>query len=134
MEVFGQAIGDPLANTDLFGQLLVPTRIYVRELKVLFTSRAVLAAAHITGGGLEGNLVRVLPDHVIPKFTYSWPVPEIFREIQRRGPVLEAEMRRVFNMGIGIALVVHQDGQREIEQTAKEHGIELLTIGELVHG
>ena len=124
----------PMEEPGLFGQLLVPTRIYVRELKVLFTSQAVLAAAHITGGGLEGNLARVLPDHVIPKFTYAWPVPEIFREIQRRGPVLEEEMRRVFNMGIGIALVVHRDRRKEIEETANEHGIELLTIGELVHG
>ena len=65
------------------------------------------AFAHITGGGLPGNLVRVLPEGcgaVIERG--SWPVPRVFDEIQRRGEVADDEMARVFNLGLGMVAVV----------------------------
>jgi phosphoribosylformylglycinamidine cyclo-ligase len=64
------------------------------------------AAAHITGGGLPGNLPRVLPDNTMAAITVSWPVLPVFGWIARTGGVEAAEMLRVFNCGIGMALVV----------------------------
>jgi phosphoribosylformylglycinamidine cyclo-ligase len=89
-------------------ELLRPTRIYVKPVLALLRAGApIRAMAHITGGGLTGNVPRVLPRGcraVIERGT--WPVPQVFRWLQQRGRIDEAEMFRVFNMGIGFVLVV----------------------------
>jgi phosphoribosylformylglycinamidine cyclo-ligase len=64
------------------------------------------AAAHITGGGLPGNLPRVLPDGFSAVLNAAWPVPPVFGWLARTGGVAAAEMLRVFNCGVGMALVV----------------------------
>ena len=92
-------------------KLLAPTKIYVRPvLKALAAHPgAVKGLAHITGGGLLENVPRFLPkgtDAVI--FKASWPVPEVFTELQRRGGVAEPEMFRTFNMGLGMVLAVER--------------------------
>jgi phosphoribosylformylglycinamidine cyclo-ligase len=103
-------VGDRIAglNRTVGEELLRPTRIYVKPVRALLDAGvSVRAMAHITGGGLTGNLPRVLPAGcraVIQRGT--WPVPEVFRWLQRRGGIDEAEMFRVFNMGIGFVLVV----------------------------
>ena len=89
-------------------ELLRPTRIYVKPVLALLRAGVpIRAMAHITGGGITGNLPRVLPAGcraVIRRGT--WPVPQVFRWLQRRGRIDEAEMFRTFNMGIGFVLVV----------------------------
>ncbi len=103
-------VGDriPGLNRTVGRELLRPTRIYVQPILSLLRGGAtVRAMAHITGGGLTGNLPRVLPPGcraVIQRGT--WPVSEVFRWLQDRGRIDEAEMFRVFNMGIGFVLVV----------------------------
>src|SRR5437016_6180155 len=87
--------------------LLEPTRIYVKPVLKLLDSVPVKGLAHITGGGLVGNVPRILPEKtraVIEKA--SWPRPAVFQWLQREGKVAEAEMQRVFNCGIGMAVVV----------------------------
>jgi phosphoribosylformylglycinamidine cyclo-ligase len=87
--------------------LLEPTRIYVKPLLALMRQLRVKGMAHITGGGLIGNVPRILPEKtraVIEKA--SWPRPTVFEWLQREGEVAEAEMQRVFNCGIGMAVVV----------------------------
>ncbi len=87
--------------------LLEPTRIYVKPLLALMRQLRVKGMAHITGGGLIGNVPRILPEKtraVIEKA--SWPRPTVFEWLQREGKVAEAEMQRVFNCGIGMAVVV----------------------------
>jgi phosphoribosylformylglycinamidine cyclo-ligase len=87
--------------------LLEPTRIYVKPLLALMRQLRVKGMAHITGGGLIGNVPRILPEKtraVIEKA--SWPRPAVFEWLQREGKVAEAEMQRVFNCGIGMAVVV----------------------------
>jgi phosphoribosylformylglycinamidine cyclo-ligase len=86
--------------------LLDPTRIYVRSVCALHRAGLVNAVAHITGGGLPGNLSRVLPDNTVAVLNARWPVPAVFRWLARTGGVDPAEMLRVFNCGIGMALVV----------------------------
>ena len=98
------------ADPDLLDELLRPSVIYAPRMAALRRAVPVHGFAHITGGGLPGNLARVLPsgcDAVIERG--SWPVPSIFGVIQRRGGVTDDEMLRVFNLGVGMVAVVPAD-------------------------
>ena len=121
----------PESDAAAWADMLIPTRIYAAEMKTLIQSGRVLAAAHITGGGLFGNLQRVIPEALTPKLTFDWPVPPIFGRIQSAGGVTDDEMRSVFNLGIGIAIVAHREDRSLLEDKAKEAGTDLLDIGVL---
>ncbi len=87
--------------------LMEPTRLYVGPVLALHRSRLLRAAAHVTGGGLVGNLPRVLPAGVVAVIDGgAWTMPPVFEWLARTGPVAPDEMLRVFNCGIGMALVV----------------------------
>jgi phosphoribosylformylglycinamidine cyclo-ligase len=86
--------------------LMTPTRIYVRSLLALHSAGLLKAAAHITGGGLPGNVPRVLPDGMVGALEPAWPVPAVFRWLARTGGVTADEMLRAFNCGIGMVCVV----------------------------
>ena len=106
-------LGTPLADA-----LLLPTRIYARAVEGLVGALAqgLHALSHITGGGIGGNLVRVLPPGVAARVSLDYPLPPIFDLIARRGPVDAAEMRRTFNLGMGmIAVVARGQGSRAVE-------------------
>jgi phosphoribosylformylglycinamidine cyclo-ligase len=88
--------------------LLEPHRSYYNQLKPLLP--LIKGLAHITGGGLIGNVPRVLPDGLTARFdSRSWPVPPIFNLIQKRGNVDRDEMYHVFNMGIGMVIICSSD-------------------------
>jgi phosphoribosylformylglycinamidine cyclo-ligase len=133
---------DALSELDgarLGNVLLEPTRIYVRPvIKLLWqykVKRIVHAMAHITGGGLLGNIPRVLPkncDAVIKKS--SWPKHKIFTFLQQTGPVEENEMYRVFNMGIGYVLIVAEDFADSITKKLKKYGEQVYRIGRITSG
>ena len=96
-------------GTTLGAALLTPTRIYAASVRALLEGHSgrVHALSHITGGGLPGNLPRVLPDDLGAVISISsWKRPAIFDLIARGGPVDESEMRRTFNVGIGVVCVV----------------------------
>ncbi len=89
----------------------MPTRIYVRPLLALHRAGLVKAAAHITGGGLPGNLPRVLPAGTRAVLDAgTWPLPAVFGWLARSGGVPPEEMLRVFNCGIGMAVVTAEPG------------------------
>src|SRR6195952_358736 len=94
------------AGQTLARALMTPTRIYVRSVLALHRAGLLKAAAHITGGGLPGNLPRVLPEGMAASLTMTWPVPPVFGWLARAGGIEADEMLRVFNCGIGMALVV----------------------------
>jgi len=97
----------PFAPSETLGHaLMTPTRIYVRSVLALHREKLLKAAAHITGGGLPGNLPRVLPDNMAAALSASWPVPPVFGWLARTGGVEMTEMLRVFNCGVGMAVVV----------------------------
>jgi phosphoribosylformylglycinamidine cyclo-ligase len=90
--------------------LLAPTRIYVKALLALMRERAVHACAHITGGGIPGNLPRVLPNGTRAVIdAASWPRPAIFNFLQDHGAIDDDEMYRTFNCGLGMLLVLPAD-------------------------
>ena len=95
------------AGRTLADELLLPSIVYAPAMRALRTSVPVGAFAHITGGGLPGNVPRVLPDGCgVVLERGSWPVPRVFTEIQRRGDVTDDEMARVFNLGVGMVAIV----------------------------
>ena len=97
----------PFAGVTLGEALLEPTRIYVKSVLALHRAGLLKAAAHITGGGLPGNLPRVLPAGTCAVIDAgAWPLPPVFGWLARTGGVAAAEMLRVFNCGIGMVLVV----------------------------
>jgi phosphoribosylformylglycinamidine cyclo-ligase len=102
---------------DLVRELLEPTRIYVKDCLALREGVDVHAFAHITGGGLPGNLPRVLPEeHRAVLRKGSWTVPAIFKRIEEAGGVDDGEMLRTFNMGVGMCAVVpREDAKRALE-------------------
>lgn len=91
--------------------LMTPTSLYVRQVLALHRAGLLHAAAHITGGGLPGNVPRVLPPGLDVVITEQWPVPEVFGWLSRTGRVKIEEMLRVFNCGIGMVLVTPDAGR-----------------------
>ncbi|MEL6329012.1 MAG: phosphoribosylformylglycinamidine cyclo-ligase [Planctomycetota bacterium] len=119
--------------------LLTPTRIYadpiVRLLRAYRVKKVVSGMAHITGGGLAGNLDRALHDRVDAVVDpNSWETPAVFRFLQQHGSVEEAEMRRVFNMGIGYCLIVRPSFAGSIERRLSKTGERVHRIGKIVKG
>jgi len=126
----------PFAAGRTLGEaLLEPTRIYVKPLLALHRAGLVKAAAHITGGGLPGNLPRVLPEGVLAVLDAgAWTPPPVFAWLARTGEVAPEEMLRVFNCGIGMALVVAPEHAAAAEALLREHGEAVCRIGRLEAG
>jgi len=113
-------------------ELLAPTKIYVKDCLALHEALDVHAFAHITGGGLPGNLPRVLPpEHRAVLKRGSWPVPEIFERIQKRGNVATDEMFRTFNMGVGMCVVVREQDADDAIVTLLNRGLPSFPIGRI---
>lgn len=119
----------PAGDRAALREILTPTRIYVRELRA---ARSIIkGAAHVTGGGLVANLERALPDGLRPRIAWDWDVPPVFDLISSAGDIAAEEMRRVFNMGVGIAMVVSPEDRPALERALDEP---LLTLGSLING
>ncbi|HSW44944.1 MAG TPA: phosphoribosylformylglycinamidine cyclo-ligase [Phycisphaerae bacterium] len=126
-------IGAPIGD-----ELLKPTRIYVRPvvsvLRRYRVKRVVRAMAHITGGGLVGNVPRVIPDGLCATIdTRSWNVPPIFKFLQSVG-VKRDEMFRVFNMGVGYTLVVRSAFANAVVGHFRRQGLDAVAIGRIRKG
>jgi phosphoribosylformylglycinamidine cyclo-ligase len=116
-------------------ELLAPTRIYAKVTRRLFAKYPIKGAAHITGGGISGNLPRVLPvgrRAVIERG--SWPVPPVFELIQKIGRIPQGEMDATFNNGLGMILVVGKRNADRVMQTLKEIGEKCFVIGQIQNG
>jgi len=123
------------ARHTLADELLEPSVVYAPAIKALIEAVDVHALAHITGGGLTGNLPRSLPksvDAVVDEST--WEVPRIFSEIQHRGGISADEMRQVFNLGLGmVAVVAAEDTYRALD-TLRTAGVRATQIGVVEKG
>ncbi len=120
--------------------LLTPTRIYVRALKTVYrryrVKRIIHGIAHITGGGLIDNPPRILPEGcALVLKRGSWPVPPVFPWLQKLGSVDSAEMDRVFNMGIGLVLVVAEYfAESIVRRLSRRAMVPAYVIGDVVEG
>jgi phosphoribosylformylglycinamidine cyclo-ligase len=138
----GLTVGDhiPELGRTVGDELLEPTRIYVRPIKNILEHypvkrRVVRGLAHITGEGLEGNIPRVLPPgRRVFLRKGSWPILPVFSWLQQLGGVEEAEMFRVFNMGIGFAMIVSPYFAESIQRRLEEDRIKTYDIGEVREG
>ncbi len=137
-DVAGRSLDDLAwegADRTLADELLAPSVIYAPAVVAALAAHEVHAVAHVTGGGLPGNLPRVLGDAVdavVDRTT--WEVPRIFRELQAMGGVDDDEMARVFNMGVGMVLVVPASGVDDLVATLATHARSAWVVGELVSG
>jgi len=122
----GQALGEAL---------LAPTRIYVRPVLAAHRAGLIKAAAHITGGGIVGNLPRVLPAGTVAALDAgAWRPPPVFGWLARTGDVPAEEMLRVFNCGIGMALVVAADKAEAAARRLAAEGERVVAIGRIAPG
>jgi phosphoribosylformylglycinamidine cyclo-ligase len=116
-------------------ELLTPTKIYAKDCLDLLKEADVHALAHVTGGGVPGNLVRVLPEHVDAVVDRStWRPQPIFDLVRTKGRIDDMEMESTFNMGIGmLAMVTPEDADRAMAFLAGR-GIETWRVGEVIEG
>ncbi|MCO1596520.1 phosphoribosylformylglycinamidine cyclo-ligase [Micromonospora sp. RHAY321] len=116
-------------------ELLTPTKIYAKDCLKLIAEADVRAFAHVTGGGIPGNLVRVLPEHVDAVVNRStWKPQPVFDLIQSKGRIDDPEMESTFNMGVGMfAIVSAEDADRALA-TLTGRGVEAWQAGEIIEG
>ena len=113
-------------------ELLTPTTIDAPVVKELLENQPILGMAHITGGGIPENLPRCIPEGLKPQVDYnSWSMPDIFSKIMLAGEIVEEEMKKVFNLGIGFCLVVPPEVEDEVRMRITPYH-ECWTIGEVV--
>ena len=134
----GRRLTDPAFDGSphsLADELLRPSVIYAPAIAALQRAIDIHAIAHITGGGLPGNLPRVLGRHVNAAVEPGlWEAPRIFGEIQQAGDVSDAEMRKVFNLGIGMVVAVSADDAYRALDVLRTNDQRAVRIGEVVRG
>ena len=121
----------PDLGETLVDVMLRPTRIYAREVRAALEAGEVRALCHITGGGLPGNLPRVLPDGLGARIEAP-ETPPIFARIAREGGVSLAEMRRTFNMGVGLVIVTPASDVAKIESALRAVGEAPFPLGTVI--
>ncbi len=136
LDTSGHGMGERFPGSDetIADTLLRPTRIYVRSvLELLARGVPIAAMAHITGGGIIGNLPRAVPDGLSARLR-PWEAPAAFRAVQRLGDIADQEMLKTFNMGIGYVLVVPAAEAARAVALLEEAGEEVVSLGEIVRG
>ena len=124
------SLNAPLGNRSFGEALLEPTRIYVKPILALLQEVTVKGLAHITGGGLTGNIPRVLPENVSAHINpTSWPRPALFSWLEQAGPVSSQEMWNVFNCGIGMVIVVNTTDITQAKKILESHGEKVFEMG-----
>lgn len=129
--VLGDRYAEPLGDGSVGDALLAPHRSFLGAATPLLDAGLVRGMAHITGGGVPGNLPRILPEGLGAVVTPTWPVPEIFGLIERAGAVGREEMYRVFNMGVGYVFVVAPKDVSDVYRGCPEP---LYEVGTVVSG
>jgi phosphoribosylaminoimidazole synthetase len=113
--------------------LMAPTRIYVKSLLPLIKAGLVAGVAHITGGGLIENPPRAIAEGLAPRFDWdAWPLPPVYAWLQSAGGVSDHELRRTFNCGIGLVLIVKPDKVGPVLSALLDAGETAFVCGELM--
>jgi len=134
IEVSNADLGMAFDGATLGEKLLAPTRIYVKSLLQLHEKINIHALSHITGGGLLENIPRVLPDNVTAVIdSQSWQRPAVFDWLQQQGNVVDREMYRTFNNGIGMVVCVDEQDAEATVQILTALGETAMRIGRIEH-
>ena len=138
IERAGLALDDPAwpgADRTLADELLVPSVVYAPVVLALIGAVGAHAVAHVTGGGIPGNVPRVLPDGTTAVIDRrAWTVPRVFSELIRAGGVADDEAWRVFNMGVGMVVAVAPEDAAAAVEVAAGLGVGAAVIGEVASG
>jgi len=114
-------------------ELLRPTRIYVKPVLGVIRKYAVKGIAHITGGAFYNKLTKIIPNGLCCMINKgSWPVPQIFRTIQKKGGISEREMFTTFNMGVGMVLIVSKKDSLPVRKFLARQKMLSWEIGEII--
>jgi phosphoribosylformylglycinamidine cyclo-ligase len=133
LEKSGDDPSMPMDGRTLGEALLAPTRIYVKSLLPLIKSFPIDGMAHITGGGISENIVRVMPAGLGLEIDLtSWELPPVFKWLQKHGGIEESEMLRTFNCGVGMALLVAEEAVEEISKALQGSGETVYRLGRVV--
>ena len=128
-------LADAFGDSTLGETLLTPTRIYVPALLNLIQSVPVHGIAHITGGGIAGNLKRVLPKHCSAELNRAtWPQPSIIDWLQQAGDIDNDELLRTFNCGLGMVVVVAPEQASAVLDALNRHGEQSFIVGKIGTG
>ncbi|OQX92537.1 MAG: hypothetical protein B6D58_02305 [candidate division Zixibacteria bacterium 4484_95] len=131
-DIAGMKHGDKIeeTGTEVTTELMKVHYSYLDVVTPLLDLRLIKGISHITGGGFEGNIRRIIPDGISAVIkTETWPVPGIFKAIQRIASVSDSEMYRVFNMGIGMVLVCNTQDSGKVISFIKDANIDVYEIG-----
>ena len=113
--------------------LLTPTKLYVNLILELHEKIGLNGVANITGGGLQENISRIVPKDLHARVDVdTWQIPEIFRRIQKAADIDDAELRRVFNCGVGMTVIINDSNVELLYDTLNKHKINAWTIGTIV--
>jgi phosphoribosylformylglycinamidine cyclo-ligase len=133
LERAGNPLDLDLDGTSLADALMAPTTIYVKPMLDLLKQVPVHGMAHITGGGLKENIIRVVPDGLgLALDSASWTLPPVFQWLQREGKVEREEMWRTFNCGIGFTVLLARDQVDAAKALLAGHGLASWVIGDVV--
>lgn len=128
------SLDEPFNGSTIGSTLLTPTKIYVKSVLAVLKEIKITGIAHITGGGFIENMPRCLQETqglTIKKGT--WTIPPIFNKLQTLGQIDDAEMYNVFNMGIGMILIIDEKDIQQTLSILKAHGESASVIGEVTH-
>lgn len=135
LDVSRKPLDSAWEDDTLGAALLAPTRIYVRSILALMTTCRIRGIAHITGGGLPGNVVRVLPptvDAVLHKS--AWRRPALFDWLKTEGNIPEDDLLRTFNCGIGMTVIVRREDAEVAQELLEQAGEAVTVLGEVTAG
>lgn len=122
-----------LSGRALSEVLLEPTHIYTKQLMPLLKKKMINSASHITGGGFVENIPRMLPDNLAARiYTNSWPIPKVFKVVQKYGKISDTDMFNIFNMGIGMVIAIDPKDESSVLDILSETGQLSFVIGEVV--
>jgi phosphoribosylformylglycinamidine cyclo-ligase len=128
-------LAEKVEDKSFLDAVLIPHKCYYRELKGLFSNPALHGMAHITGGGIQGNLNRILPANLSAKIRLNkLIIPSVFNVIRKYGRVNDENMLKTFNMGAGMTIVVNRQGAEEVETHLRAQGCTCFEIGEIIKG
>mgnify|MGYP001817886109 FL=1 len=132
IEISNVDLQQKFGNTTLARALLEPTRIYVKPLLNLLKQVQLHALAHITGGGLSGNICRVIPDGLVAVVERaSWDFPDVFQWIQKNGNIADGEMLNTFNCGMGMVLVAAAEDAPAVVENLEAEGEKVWLAGRI---